>query len=197
VGQAFLIRHPERALSLCGLGNPNVLSEHLEGTFSAFQERLAALEEIRDLWPERINRANYTEVVNRVYVPAMFSKEYEDLSLMERLRALIVRRMVYPALEGTFIQTMVDLFRFYTGDIAEEVPAFAEGLPQVQGEPILLLNGTADTTTPVQMSRELAGLLPQAELVEFEGVTHMGPMLLAKEAKPVFERYAAFMNGLL
>lgn len=197
VGQAFVIRHPERALSFCGLGNPNVLSEHLEGTFSAFQDRLAALEEIRDLWPERINRANYTEVVNRVYVPAMFSKEYKDLSLMERLRAMIVRRMVYPALEGTFIQTMVDLFRFYTGDIAEEVPAFAEGLPQVQGVPILLLNGTADTTTPVQMSRELARLLPQANLVEFEGVTHMGPMLLGKEAKPVFERYVAFMKGLL
>jgi pimeloyl-ACP methyl ester carboxylesterase len=197
VGQAFLIRHPERARSFCGLGNPNVLFENLEGTFSAFQERLAALEEIRDLWPERINRANYTEVVNRVYVPAMFSKEYKDLSLVERRRALILRRMVYPALEGTFIQTMVDLFRFYTGDIAEEVPAFAEGLPQVQGVPILLLNGTADTTTPVQMSRELARLLPQAGLVEFQGVTHMGPMLLGKEAKPVFERYAAFMKGLL
>jgi pimeloyl-ACP methyl ester carboxylesterase len=197
VGQAFLIRYPERALSFCGLGNPNVLSDDLQGTFSAFQDRLAALEEIRDLWPERINRANYVEVVNRVYVPAMFSKEYKDLSLMERLRAMIVRRMVYPALEGTFIQTMVDLFCFYVGEIVEEVPAFAAGLPQVHGVPILLLNGTADTTTPVHMSRELAELLPQADLVEFEGVTHMGPMLLAKEANPVFERYAVFMNSLL
>ncbi|MFN2243802.1 MAG: alpha/beta fold hydrolase [Anaerolineae bacterium] len=197
VGQAFLIRYPERALSFCGLGNPNVLSNDLQGTFSAFQDRLAALEEIRDLWPERINRANYVEVVNRVYVPAMFSKEYKDLSLMERLRAMIVRRMVYPALEGTFIQTMVDLFCFYVGEIVEEVPAFAAGLPQVHGVPILLLNGTADTTTPVHMSRELAELLPQADLVEFEGVTHMGPMLLAKEANPVFERYAVFMNSLL
>jgi pimeloyl-ACP methyl ester carboxylesterase len=127
----------------------------------------------------------------------MFSKEYQDLSLVERLRALIMRRMVYPALEGTFIQTMVDLFRFYVGNNAEEAPAFAEGLPQVHGVPILLLNGTADTTTPVQMSRELAEILPQAGLVEFEGVTHMGPMLLGKEANPVFERYAVFMKGLL
>ena len=194
VSQAFLIRHRERALSFCGLGNPNVLSSKMEGTKSAFQERLAALEEIRDLWPERINRANYAEVVNRVYVPAIFGKEYKDLSLVERLRGLIMRRMIYPALEGTFIQTMVDLFRFYVGGRTEEVPAFAEGLAQVQGVPILLLNGTADTTTPVHMSRELAELLPQAELVEFEGVTHMGPMLLRKEARPVFERYSAFMK---
>ena len=197
VGQAFLIRHRDRALSFCGLGNPNLLSKHLEGTFSAFQERLAALEGIRELWPERINRENYVEIVNRVYVPAMFGKEYRDLSLMERLRAILVRRMVYRALEGTYIQTMVDLFRWYVGDITDEPEAFAAGLPQIEGVPLLLLNGTADTTTPVRMSRELAQLLPQAELVEFEGVTHMGPMLLKKEAQPVFERYAAFLQEQL
>jgi len=195
VGQAFLVRHRERALTFCGLGNPNVLSNSLERTFSAFQARLTALEEIKDLWPERINRTNYAEVVNRVYVPAIFGKEYKDLSLVERLRGLIMRRMIYPALEGTFIQTMVDLFRFYVSERSEEIPAFAEGLPQMQDVPILLLNGTADTTTPVHMSCELAQLLPQAELVEFEGVTHMGPMILRKEARPVFERYSAFMKS--
>jgi pimeloyl-ACP methyl ester carboxylesterase len=127
-------------------------------------------------------------------VPAFTLKSYDELSTVERLRAFLVRRMVYPALEGTFIQTMVDLFRCYVGEIDQEIPAFAEGLPQVRGVPILLLNGTADTTTPVQMSRELARLLPGAELVEFDGFTHMGPMLLKKEGKPVFERYVEFMK---
>ena len=197
VGQAFLIQHRERVMSFCGLGNPNVLSKDLKGTFSAFQERLATLEGIRELWPERISRENYAEVVNRVYVPAMFGKEYADLSLMERLRAIVVRRMVYPALEGTYIQTMVDLFRWYAGDITDEIEAFGAGLPQMEDVPILLLNGTADTTTPVHMSRELGQLLPQAELVEFEGATHMGPMLLKKEAQPVFERYAKFLQEQL
>jgi pimeloyl-ACP methyl ester carboxylesterase len=194
VGQAFLIRHRDRVESFCGLGNPNLLSEWLEPTFAAFRERIQALEDMRDLWPQRINRENYTQVFNHVYVPAMFSKRYAELSLLERLRVRLVRRMVYPALEGTFIQTMVDLFRYYVGDIAQEIPAFAEGLPQIEGVPILLLNGTADTTTPVEMSRELAQVLPQAELIEFEGVTHMGPMLLQKEAQPVFDQYVAFMK---
>jgi len=194
VGQAFLIRHRERVLSFCGLGNPNLLSEGGKETFSAFQERLQALEELRDLWPQRVNRENYAVVFNRVYVPAFTLKSYDELSTVERLRAFLVRRMVYPALEGTFIQTMVDLFRCYVGEIDQEIPAFAEGLPQVRGVPILLLNGTADTTTPVQMSRELARLLPGAELVEFDGFTHMGPMLLKKEGKPIFERYVEFMK---
>jgi hypothetical protein len=47
------------------------------------------------------------------------------------------------------------------------------------------------------MTRELAQILPEAELVEFEGVTHIGPMLLKKEAGPVFGRYVAFMDKVL
>jgi pimeloyl-ACP methyl ester carboxylesterase len=194
VGQAFLIRHRDRVKSFCGLGNPNMLSEGLQPTFAIFQERLDALDELRELWPQRISRDNYAQVFDEIYVPALFSKRRGELSLAERFRAWLVRRMVYPALEGTYIQTMVDLFRYYTGEITQEIPAFAAGLPQVRGVPILLLNGTADTTTPVQMARELAQVMPEAELVEFEGVTHMGPMLLKREAEPVFGRYAAFLN---
>jgi pimeloyl-ACP methyl ester carboxylesterase len=194
VGQAFLLRHREQALSFCGLGNPNLLSKDLGKTFSSFHERLKSLDEMKDLWPQRVCRQNYTRIFNSLYVPALFSQRYEDLSPMKRLRALVVRRMVYPALEGTFVQTMVDLFRYYVGEITQEIPAFAAGLPEVRGIPILLLNGTADTTTPVHMSRELVQVLPGAELVEFEGATHMGPMLLKKEGEPVFERYVAFMK---
>ena len=88
----------------------------------------------------------------------------------------------------------LDKFRFYLGDVTEEVEAFAAGLPEMQDVPILLLNGTADTVTPIHMSRELARLLPQAEFVEFEGVTHMGSISLRNQAKPIFERYCTFLN---
>lgn len=197
VGQAFLFRHRERAKSFCGLGNPHMLSEHLEPTFAVFQERIKALEEMKELWPQRIDRQNYVRIFNHVYVPAMFAKSYADLSLKERIRAFVIRRTIYSSLEGTFIQTMVDLFRYYVSDIAQEVPAFAEGLSQIQDVPILLLNGAADTITPIQMSRELVELLPGAELVEFGGSTHMGPMLLKKEAQPMFGRYVSFMEEVL
>jgi pimeloyl-ACP methyl ester carboxylesterase len=194
VGQAFLMRHPRRAWSFCGLGNPNVLSGNAEEVKSIFQQRLQELETLRELWPERIDRQNYPRIFDTVYVPAMFGKPYGSLSLPEKLRVALVRRMVYPILEGTFIQTMVDLFRYNVTDIVQEAPAFSEGLSGISGVPILLLNGTADTTTPVQMSRELATLLPEAELVEFDGVTHMGPMLLKKEGQPVFEQYVSFLK---
>lgn len=196
VGQAFLIRHQERALSFCGLGNPHILSKQQESTFSAFRERLDALENLRELWPQRIDRSNYVPLFNQVYVNVMFGKPYTELSLVERLRVPLVRRLVYPALEGTFIQTMVDLFRYYVQPNGREAATFAEKLSRIRGVPILLLNGTADTTTPVHMSRELAQLLPEAELVEFEGATHMGPMLLEKQATPVFERYVRFLLEL-
>ncbi len=197
VSQAFLIRHRERAKSFCGLGNPNLLSESGIETFSLFQERVEALEGLRELWPQRINRQNYSRILREVYIPAMFGKSYADLSLGERLRAFIMQRMVYSSLEGTFVQTMVDLFSYYAGDIVQEIPFFAQGLPQVRGLPILLLNGTADEVTPVQMSRDLAQVLAGAELVEFEGATHMGSMLLKKMARPIFERYVVFVDQVL
>jgi pimeloyl-ACP methyl ester carboxylesterase len=197
VGQAFLIRHRERAKSFCGLGNPNLLSESGIQAFALFRERVEALESVKELWPQRIGRHNYTRILRAVYIPAMFGKSYHDLSLGERLRAFIMGRMVYSSLEGTFVQTMADLFSYYASDIAQEVPFFAEGLSQVRGLPILLLNGTADDTTPVQMSRDLVQVLRDAELVEFEGVTHMGSMLLKKMARPIFERYVTFMDQVL
>lgn len=197
VGQAFLISHRERAKSFCGLGNPNLVSAAGIETFSLFQDRVDALECLRDLWSERIDRQNYVRILRQVYVPAMFGKTYADLSLGQRLQALVMQRMVYPTLEGTFVQTMADLFSYYAGGIAEEVPFFADGLPRVHGIPILLLNGTADDVTPVQMSRELAQVLSGAELVEFEGVTHMGSMLLKKMARPIFGRYLVFMEKVL
>ena len=168
----------------------------MEQTFRAFQDRIRALENFRELWPQRINKQNSASIFNSVYVPGMFGKEFAELSIMDRARAFIARRLVYPALEGTFVQTIVDLFRYYVDGIEHEAPAFREGLPQVQGTPILLLNGTSDETTPVQMSRELARCFPVAELVEFDDVTHMGPMMQRKQAEPVFERYADFLKGL-
>ncbi len=196
VSQAFLIRHQGRAKSFCGLGNPNLLSTGLESTLADFRERLEALEKLKPLWPQRIDRHNVAQVL-RIYSPAMLGKRYEELSPLDRIRFSLLQRILYPALKGTFIQTMVDLFRYYVEGAAQEAPAFATGLPQVKGVPILLLNGTADTTTPLQMSRELAELLPEAELVEFEGVTHMGPMLVKREARLVLRRYVAFIRQVV
>lgn len=198
VSQAFLIRYRERVRSFCGVGNPNILSASGALTAANFAERLAALEDLKELWPQRVDRQNVSRVFNHVYVPAFFGKSAAELSLAERLRVALTIQMVYPAMKGTFIQTMADLFRYYAGGIGpDEVAAFAEGLPKVRGVPILLLNGTADTITPIAMSRELVGLLPGAELVEYEGITHLGPMTLRKDAQKVFGRYLQFLEKVL
>ncbi len=196
VGQAFLIKHLDRAKSFCGLGNPHLNSPDLTRVFEHFKTRIQTLEELKELWPQRVNRTNYPRVFNHVYVPILFFKPYTELTLIQRLKAKMVGRMVYPAMEGTFVQTMVDVFRYFTEGVRQDAPVFANGLPRVSGIPILLLNGTADTTTPVQMSRELVNILPDAELVEFDGLTHMGPMLLKAPGRQVFERYVKFIKGI-
>ena len=197
VGQAFLFSHPHRVKSFCGLGNPNLNSPDLEEVFENFRDRIRRVEDLKELWPQRVDKDNFLRIFNHVYVPIMFFKSHSELSLLERLKAVIVRRMVYPAMEGTFVQTMADVFRYFVEGVAADAPAFAEHLPRVSGIPILLLNGNADTTTPVHMSRELAEIIPGAELVEFEGVTHMGPMLIKKEGRLVFGRYVEFLKSIL
>ena len=46
------------------------------------------------------------------------------------------------------------------------------GLPNVT-MPTLVLGGTRDAITPLRQSREIAGLVPNARLEEFEGAGHM------------------------
>ena len=197
VGQAFLFSHPHRVKSFCGLGNPNLNSPNLEDVFADSKDRVKRVEDLKELWPQRVSKDNYRRVFNHVYVPIMFFKKYSELSLIERLKVMIVKRMVYPAMEGTFVQTMADVFGYFIKGVVADAPVFAEQLPKVSGIPILLLNGTADTTTPVHMSRELAEIIPDAELVEFDGVTHMGPMLIKKEGRVVFGRYVEFLKTIL
>ncbi len=48
---------------------------------------------------------------------------------------------------------------------------------------------------PVNMSRELVKRVPGTELVELDDVTHMGPLLLKAQSRPVFERYVEFIKG--
>jgi pimeloyl-ACP methyl ester carboxylesterase len=197
VGQAFLFSHPRRVKSFCGLGNPNLNSPNLEDVFDNFKDRVRRVEDLRELWPQRVSKDNYRRIFNHVYVPIMFLKEHGELSLVEHLKALIVRRVVYPAMEGTFVRTMAEVFRYFAEGVSTDAAVFAERLPKVSGVPILLLNGTADTTTPAHMSRELAEILPEAKLVTFDGVTHMGPMLIKKEGRTVFGRYVAFLKSIL
>jgi hypothetical protein len=140
---------------------------------STFQERLDALERPKELWPQHINGDNYARISSQVYVPSVFGKPHPALSLTKQWRALLIRRMVLAALDGTSVQAMVDLFSCCANAISEGVPSFARALARVHGIPIPLLKATADTRTPVYMSRELAQLLSEAELVEFEAATYM------------------------
>lgn len=194
VGQAFMISHGDRVKSFCGLGNPNLNSPNLDEVFENFNARVRSVEDLKELWPQRVNKNNYLQIFNHVYVPIMFFKKHADLSMIEKLKAMMARRMVYPAMEGTFVQTMADVFRYFVEGVSADAPAFSENLSNVSGVPVLLLNGTADTTTPVHMSRELAEILAESELEEFEGVTHMGPMLLKKDGRRVFNRYVDFLK---
>jgi pimeloyl-ACP methyl ester carboxylesterase len=56
------------------------------------------------------------------------------------------------------------------------------------GLPVLILHGTADAIVPVELSRTLVGLLPDAELTEFDGVGHVPTMTRPDEVVAAIRR---------
>jgi pimeloyl-ACP methyl ester carboxylesterase len=60
--------------------------------------------------------------------------------------------------------------------------------PRQLGLPVLILHGTADAIVPIGLSRTLAETLPDAQLVEFDGVGHVPTMTRADEVVAAIQR---------
>lgn len=66
--------------------------------------------------------------------------------------------------------------------------AVADVDPRQLALPVLILHGTADVIVPVELSRALAELLPDAQLVEFDGVGHVPTMTRPDEVVAAIRR---------
>ena len=60
--------------------------------------------------------------------------------------------------------------------------------PRLLGLPVLILHGAADPIVPIERSRTLAGLLPDVEFVEFDGVGHVPTMTRPGEVVAAIQR---------
>jgi pimeloyl-ACP methyl ester carboxylesterase len=56
------------------------------------------------------------------------------------------------------------------------------------GQPVLILHGTADAIVPIELSRALVEILPDAELIEFDGVGHVPTMTRPDEVVAAIQR---------
>jgi pimeloyl-ACP methyl ester carboxylesterase len=56
------------------------------------------------------------------------------------------------------------------------------------GLPVLILHGTADAIVPIELSRTLVEFLPDAQLVEFDGVGHVPTMTRPDEVVAAIQR---------
>jgi pimeloyl-ACP methyl ester carboxylesterase len=67
-----------------------------------------------------------------------------------------------------------------------------EGVPDVDPRrieiPTLILHGKADAIVPIEVSRELAELIPNAELLELEGSGHVPTMTRPDEVVAAIRR---------
>jgi len=61
--------------------------------------------------------------------------------------------------------------------------------------PALVLCGSLDTLTPPQISREMAELAPQSELVILEGIGHLSPLETPDEVTAILNRFLGRFAG--
>jgi len=196
VAQVFSGLYPKRVMSLAGYGIVNLLYPKLNPEDNLFIERYESLKTLNDIFYENINSMNYKRIVRTIYTPAVFQKEYLDLSLKEKVMHWILERRILPLLDGTPVRTLELLFRYYAQDIQEEIPFYASCIKSIGNLPILLLNGTHDKTTPIELARDLKTRLKDAKLIEFEGFEHISPNIKKKQAKAIMSEYTNFLSNL-
>ncbi len=198
VAQVFAALHPNRVASIAAYGVVNLLVEDRNQTRELFSKRLEAIQQFKSIFNERISRHNFKGIFRAVYVPAIFQKSYEELTIKERIINWIIERKVYPMLEDTPIKTMELLFNYYVNEIAKELDFYRQCINTLKelDLPILLMNGTNDQITPPNMARHLASEIPRARLKWFSGFEHVTPSLKKKQAKKIMEEWVQFLDTI-
>ncbi|MFX0173156.1 MAG: alpha/beta fold hydrolase [Candidatus Hodarchaeota archaeon] len=194
VSQVFTGLYPNRVVTVAGYGIVNLLSPEVKQEKNPFSERLEDLMTLEDLLSEKINSKNYKQIIRTIYTPAIFQKTYSHLSLREKIISWILERRVLPLLEGTPMRTLELLFRYYAKEIEREVDFYTSCINSIGEKPVLLLNGTEDRITPIELARNLKPRLQNAELIEFEGFEHISPNIKKKQAKAIMQEYSVFLS---
>ena len=193
VGQIFTGLYPDRVISLAGYGIANLAAPNLKEGHNIFRERLEGLQTLEDIISERINSSNYKRVIRTIYTPAIFQKEYSELNLKEKVINWLLERRAFPLLEGTPLRTLELLFRYWAKDVEPEIEFYSSCMNSIGNKPVLLLSGTHDKVTPIELARDLAPRLENSKSVEFEGFEHISPNIKKKQAKDIMNEYTQFL----
>lgn len=194
VSQVFTGLYPDRVLTIGGYGIAHLLDPKIEYVRDLFVSRLASVMTLEDMFTERITSANFKRIIRTVYTPAIFNKPYSQLTLREKFVHWIIERKVYPMLEGTPIRSLELLFRYYAEELGNEIDFFSSCVNAIGEKPVLLLNGTGDQITPIELARDLKNRLSNASLIEFDNYEHIKPSLNKKEARTIMEEYINFLD---
>ncbi|MFW9855156.1 MAG: alpha/beta fold hydrolase [Candidatus Thorarchaeota archaeon] len=194
VSQIFTSLYPDRVQTVGGYGIVNLLGPQEVTVKKIFQDRLKDLLTLRDILNERIDRSNFRRVVRILYTPAIFQKTYNQLNYKEKIMSWILERRAYKLLEGTPLETLELLFRYWAEDVLSEVGFYTSCLESIEETPFLLLNGNKDIVTPLVNARDLEARLKRVKLVEYGGFEHISPNIKKSQGRTVMADYAGFLS---
>ena len=199
VAQAFAGSYPDLVVSISGYGVLNMLSspEELSGLNKNISARVKAMEYFKDQYDERITEENFFTIFEKVYVPAFFGTEYSNLGDDHKKRVDMLAGVMKPMLVGTPIGTMPLLFNYFAKDMFYDQALFEKYISNLKNfKHIKWLNGTIDTTTPLDLVKKLVEKLPQSSLEVFENYGHIDPALDKEKAVNVMKGYLDFLTKI-
>ncbi|MFW9777820.1 MAG: alpha/beta fold hydrolase [Candidatus Heimdallarchaeota archaeon] len=194
VSQIFTSLYPDRVQTVGGYGIVNLLAPKDGTVEKIFQDRLRDLLTLEDILDKRIDRSNFRRVVRILYTPAIFQKTYHQLNFRQKIMNWLLEGRAYRLLEGTPLETLELLLRYWAGDVLSEVDFYTSCLESIEDTPFLLLNGTKDIVTPPINARDLKTRLERVELIEYEGFEHISPNINKGQGRTVMAEYAGFLS---
>lgn len=189
---AFVTMLANRAKSIATYGTPN-LAYRDETMDKNLKERKRDVEDgIHQLRDRRIDKETYPAVYKELFESIIFGRR--ELSLGERIKSFLIRRMIRPTLMGTPIRSVIELYRLY----AEPYPDLEDYVKRIKEikDPVLMMHSKQDETVPIEGTYQLNELLQNSRMAVYENLSHTGPALVGRQAAPVVKDYLSFLASL-
>lgn len=195
VAQALAAEAPERLRSVGGYGWFYGGYSDVDTTRAGIAERVTQMREMEHIWEDPLGKPHFEELWQRVYRKAIFAASWTEMSLLQKGKDVLARRMLFPLLAPTPIKSMHDWFCYCVDGLPEELEWLEGGVNNLVGVPTIIQHAVADQTLQIGMARELHAQVPGSRLLEYgDGWSHVSAALNSSHSKKVVADYFAFMD---
>ncbi|OFY65704.1 MAG: hypothetical protein A3H98_12845 [Bacteroidetes bacterium RIFCSPLOWO2_02_FULL_36_8] len=197
VAQAFALKYPEKVISIAGWGWFNLCYSRLIDLKTVNEKRIRLLELMKDYWILPLDKEIYKKLWRLTLSKMIFKRYQRELNIIHRIVAFYIKRLFYRIIHPTPIKIIHDWFWYALHGLPKERSRFRRMFKRIYHLPVLIQHSENDETLPVNMSKELCQLIPQAKLSLYGGFyTHISVMFHPLQSRKIAGEYLKFLKHL-